>query len=486
MKIGGIDVGTTGCKLTVYDEYGILLHKEYAEYEINRCAGEHEIDAKLIWNGVKTIIKKTTDIIGNIDAIGVTTFGETFVMLDECDNILCLSMLYTDPRGTDEAKIFNPQAVMEIAGVKPHPMYSLPKIMWIKKHRPDIYNRAARIMLFEDFIIYLLTGSAQIDRSLAARTMGFDIKKYNWSKELFDIAEIEISKMSRVVKSGTAAGKVKADIAEKLGLYDTLIVNGCHDQVAAAVGAGTFEDGFAVDGTGTVECITPVFDKIPQNKQIYENSYAVVPYIDDGKYVCYAFSFSGGSCVKWFRDTFSEGMSYKELDKTIDNTPGNILVMPHFSGAATPYMDPLSKAVFLGITLETTKPDIYKAIMEGVTYEMLLNIKILQDSGIVLNKLYATGGGATSPVWLQMKANILGIPITALDAPEAGAAGTVMLTGICAGIFNDLKEAKRIMVKEGKTYFPDPEKHQKHMMIFSRYKKIYNAVRDILEEDKNE
>ena len=484
MKIGGIDVGTTGCKLTVYNEQGTLLNKEYAAYEVSRNAGEHEIDGELIWDGIKKLIKRTADNIGNIDAIGITTFGETFVMLDKNDNILCPSMLYTDPRGTDEIKLFDAKRVMEIAGVKPHAMYSLPKIMWIKKNRPDIYEKTKRIMLFEDFIVYMLTGTAQIDRSLAARTMGLDIRIGEWSREIFDMADIDTGKMSAVVKSGTVAGKVRAGLAKELGLSDTVIVNGCHDQVASATGAGVFDAGMAVDGTGTVECVTPIFDKVPENKEIYDECYSVVPYIEEGKYVCYALSFTGGAAIKWFRDNFAADKTYKELDAEIDNEPGNVLVMPHFAGAANPYMDNGSKAVFLGVTMETTKSDMYKAIMEGITYEILLNLKHLEKSGIKPKRLYATGGGAMSPVWLQMKANILGLPITSLSAPEVGTVGTVMLTGVAMGTFADLDAAKAVMVKEGKTYYPDTEKHEKHLEIYKNYEKIYTAVRPLLVDER--
>lgn len=486
MKLGGIDVGTTGCKLTVYNEKGELINKEYVSYEVKRSVGEHELDGAVIWDGVKTLIKKTTERIGNIDAIGVTTFGETFVMLDGEDNILHPSMLYTDPRGTEEANSFDAEAVMKIAGVKPHAMYSLPKMMWIKKNKPEIYEKAKRIMLFEDYIVYMLTGTAQIDQTLAARTMGLDIRRCEWSGELFRFAGIDTDKMSKVVKSGTSAGKIKPKLEAELGLCGTCIVNGCHDQAAAAAGSGVFDTGTAVDGTGTVECVTPVFDKIPENKQIYDEGYSVVPYIEDGKYVCYALSFTGGAAVKWFRDNLAKDKSYKELDAEIDDEPGSILVMPHFSGAANPYMDSFSKAAFLGVTLESTRQDLYKAVMEGVTYEMLLNIKHLEKAGIVFEKLYAAGGGASSPVWPRMKANILGIPITSIDAPEVGTVGTIMLTGVAVGAFKNMEEAKRIMVKEGKTYFPDEKKHKKHLKIFNRYDKIYRAVRPLLKEDENE
>ena len=480
MKIGGIDIGTTGSKLTVYDEFGSFLGREYVEYEISRNTGEHEIDGNVIFDGIKEVIKKTAAKIGNIDAIGITSFGETFVMLDRDDNILLPSMLYTDPRGTEEAKAFDDELVIGIAGVKPHSMYSLPKIIWVKKNKPEIYEKAQRILLFEDFIIYMLTGNAVIDRSLAARTMGLNIKTLDWSRELFDFAGVDINKMSKVVKSGNIAGKIKPELLKELGLNDTVIVNGCHDQVASAVGAGALLAGEAVDGMGTVECVTPVFDTIPKDKELYDNSYCVVPYVDDGKYVCYAFSFTGGAAVKWYHDKFAKDVSYKELDGTVDDKIGEILCLPHFAGAATPYMDNGSKAAFLGITLETKKEDIYQAILEGVAYETLINLKELEKTEIAPKKLYATGGGANSRVWLQIKADVFGLPITPIDAPEVGALGTIMLTGVSVHAFSDLKEAKSVMVKEKGTVYPNMKKHNEYMKYFKKYKKIYNAVRPLM------
>ncbi len=480
MKIGGIDVGTTGCKISVYNELGEFLGKAYKEYEVSRKTGEHEIDADIVFEGVKAVIKEVVSVVGNIDAIGVTTLGETFVMLDENDKALFPSMLYTDTRGSEEAESFDADRVAEIAGVKPHSMYSLPKMMWIKNNHPEVYEKAKRILLFEDYIVYMLSGKAQIDRSLAARTMALDIRSCKWSKELFDFAGIDVNKMSEVVPSGSVAGKIKEDIGLELGLTDTVIVNGCHDQVAAALGSGIIKSGLAVDGTGTVECVTPMFDKIPDNKEVYDNNYPIVPYVFDGKYVCYALSYTGGAAIKWFKDNFAPNLSYKELDAMVDNTPGDILVMPHFAGGGNPYMDPFSKAAFIGVTLETTVGDLYKAVMEGVTYEMLLNLNCLKKTGIAPDHLYATGGGASSPVWLQMKANILGVPVTSLEAPEAGAAGTVILAGLAIGAFDGFEQAVSVMVKENKTYYPDSELHKKHMEIFGRYEQIYNAVRPLV------
>lgn len=497
MLIGGLDVGTTGCKLTIYNSNGTFVHNEYIEYEVKRQNGEHEIDAGAIWEAVCMVIEKSCKLHPELSAIGITTFGETFVVLDDKDNILLPSMLYTDPRGVEETtklcQKLGEDKITHIAGVKPHSMYSLPKIMWIKKNRPEIYKNIKRILLMEDFIVYMLTGKAIIDYSLAARTLGLDIRKKCWSSEIFDAAEVDPTLLSEPVPTGTLAGNVKKEVAKKLGVSENLkIISGCHDQVAAAVGAGIFEVGMAVDGTGTVECVTPMFDKIPENKGIYEEGYSVVPYVFDGTYVCYALSFTGGATLKWYRDNFAKYESriadengeniYKKLDSLVPENPTDILIMPHFSGAANPYMDNSSRAVIAGLSLEHTNYDLYKALMEGVTYEIMTNIEHLEGFGIKLNKLVATGGGASSPVWLQIKADILNRTVTALSAKEAGACGTCMMVAVATGICDSLEEAKKIFVSEKKQYIPNQKNVQIYEKKYGAYKKIYNVVRPIIDD----
>jgi len=485
MAIGGLDVGTTGCKLSAYDDKGNFIYSSYKEYEVSRHSGEHEIDANVIFDAVCTVIgdvaKKCT-----LSAIGVTTFGETFVILDDEDKVLMPSMLYTDPRGEVECAqlcdTLGEKRIIEIAGVKPHQMYSIAKMMWIKNNRPEIFERISKILLMEDFIVYMLTGNACIDYSLAARTMALDIRKKCWSDEILGVAGIDKCLLSEPVPAFNVAGELKKDIAEKLGIDTSVkIVNGAHDQVASAVGAGVFSVGCAVDGTGTVECITPVFDKIPTEEKLYSEGYSVVPYVFEGTYVCYAFSFTGGATIKWFRDNFSADKSYAELDSSVSNEPTGILVLPHFAGAATPYMDNASKAAMIGLTLEHSSEDIYKALMEGVTYEIMTNVEHMESFGINPEKLYATGGGAYSDVWLQIKADILNRPVTSLVAKEAGTCGTCMITGVAVGIYKDLNEAKEMFVKEKKTYMPNPENVKKYQKYYEAYKNIYDNVRPIVE-----
>ncbi len=492
-KIAGLDIGTTGCKCTVFDETGAYLGNAYAEYSVRRTVSGHEVDVSSIMDGVYKVLSDMAGKYPDIGGIGVTSFGETFVLTDQAGQPLHTSMLYTDPRGKEECEILvralGEKNIARITGLRPHEMYSISKLMWMKKNQPTIYKEATYIFLIEDYVIYHLTGKRQIDYSLAARTMAFDIVTLNWSQEIFEAAGIEMNKMSRPVPTGTVAGLIQERAVLRTGLSpDTHIISVSHDQVAAAVGAGAFDSSVAVDGAGTVECVTPVYDQLPDVDVMYRGHFSIVPYVIPGKYVAYAFSYTGGALLQWCTKTLAKkemelakarGISVNEY---LENYPGptGLLVLPHFAGAATPYMDIGSKGAILGITTDTSVEEIYRACMEGVVYEMYLNIKALDGSGNCFTRMHATGGGARSGVWMQMKADILNLPVTALATVDAGTVGSAMLTGIAIGIFKNLEDAASHMVMETKTYVPRPKMHNKYMEIYRQYEKLYQAVRPLV------
>ncbi|MGN0355965.1 MAG: L-fuculokinase [Muricoprocola sp.] len=494
MKIAGLDIGTTGCKLTVFDQNGIYLDKAYKDYPVKRQSSEHEIDVRAILDGVISVMKEMSGKYPDISGMGVTSFGETFVLADEAGTPLLPAMLYTDPRGYEQCQELveklGEKKIIEITGTKPHEMYSISKIMWQKEHNPEVFKKVAHIFLIEDFVVYALTGKAQIDYSLAARTMAFDIRKLEWSDEVFEAAQIDKSFMSQVVPIGTSAGCIKEEIAVQTGFSQELqIVSISHDQVAAAVGAGVFSSETAVDGAGTVECITPVYDKIPDLMTMSEGKFAVVPYVVPGKYVCYAFSYTGGALIQWCVDTLAkkekeiareQNISVNSYLEGVSDEPTGMLVLPHFAGAATPYMDTGSKGAIIGLTAASSVSDIYRACMEGVVYEMLINMEYLQKAGTSFKMLNATGGGAHSAVWMQMKADMLGLPIAALKTVDAGTVGSAMLTGIAVGCFTDLEDAAEHMVEKTTTYYPREEMHQKYQKIYERYRKVYEAIRPLV------
>lgn len=499
MYIGGLDIGTTGCKLTVFDGEGRQLGKAYRDYPVMRGSSLHEVDAEAILEGVFAVLTKIAKDYPDLKGIGVTSFGETFVAADERGTPLYPAMLYTDPRGKEQCahlcEKMDAGIMAEISGIKPHEMYSLPKLMWLKEKEPEIFAKIQHVFLVEDFVVYHLTGQTKIDYSLATRTMGFDIRKLTWSPEIFAAAGIDMALMSEPVPTGTVAGNVTSAVSQRTGLSEqTKIVCVSHDQIAAAVGAGVFDSSVAVDGAGTVECVTPVYDGIPDMRVMTRGNYAVVPYVIPGKYVCYAFSYTGGALMQWCVDTIAKiekeeakklGISVNELlereyAKAQGDEPSGLLVLPHFAGAATPYMDTGSKGAVLGLSTASTAASIYRGCMEGVVYEMVLNMEWLKDSGIHFRKLHATGGGAHSEVWMQMKADMLNLEITSLETVDAGTVGSAMLTGIAVGFFRDLDDAAAKMVRRIRTYHPRKEQHEKYMEVYRRYQKLYTAVRPLV------
>ena len=498
MKIAGLDIGTTGCKITVFSGDGAYLDKEYRDYPSTRGLSGHETDARGIMKGVWEVLSAVAGRHPDIAGIGVTSFGETFVLTDEAGEPLLPSMLYTDPRGTKQVEALcerlGAKRIAQITGLRPSEMYSLPKLMWIREKKPEVYEQAKYIFLIEDFVVFHLTGQRVIDYSLASRTMGLDIKELTWSEEMFTAAGIDSGKMSRPVPTGTVAGNLRAEAAGRTGLSpDVKIVAISHDQVAAAVGAGVFDAGMAVDGAGTVECLTPVYDRMPDIDKMFEGYFSVVPYVVPGTYVAYAFSYTGGALIQWCCDQLAKEEKYKakeagiSVNEYLENAyralhggePSGLLVLPHFAGAATPYMDTGAQGVIVGLSVDTKVCELYRGCMEGVVYEMYLNHEMLADTGVQYKSLRATGGGARSKEWMQMKADVLNIPITALETVDAGTVGSAMITGVAAGLFKDLSEAAAVMVQEREVYLPDPQMHEKYMAVYARYRELYKAVRPL-------
>ena len=498
MKIGGLDIGSTGCKLTVFDDSGIQLGQAYRDYPVKRQLSSHEIDISAIMDSVRAVTREMADQFPDLTGIGVTSFGETFVMADENGEPLRPAMMYTDPRGEEECRELcdrlGRQTVAHVTGLNPHQMYSVSKIMWIRKNEPEIYARTRYIFLIEDYIVWQLTGRRQIDYSLATRTMAFDIHTLNWSSEIFAAAGIDTGMMSTPVPIGTSAGNVTAEAAARTGLsVNCQIISACHDQVAAAVGAGAFDGSIAVDGAGTTECLIPIYDTLPDIQIMLDGNFSIVPYAVSGKYVTYAFNYTGGALIQWCIDTFARkekdeaaarGVSvYTILEsKYPDEGPTGILVLPHFAGAATPYMDSGAKGAIIGLRTETSLAEIYRACMEGVVYEMKVNYDALRDSGIHFTTVHATGGGARSRVWMQMKADILNLPVVCMEVSHAGTVGCAMLTGMAAGAYRDLKDAADHMIRKGEVFLPCSEMHEKYMEIYKRYQKVYGAVRPLVQE----
>jgi xylulokinase len=357
-------------------------------------------------------------------------------------------------------------------------MYTVCKLANLRRCA-DYFPRIAYFPLFEDFVIHRLTGERVISYSLASRTMGLDVEARDWAGEVFEAAGIDVRLMSRPVASGTIAGPILPEVAREVGVGGKLlVVTGGHDQMCVAVGSGALDDGIAANGAGTVEALSMTVPSACDKTRLCSASYSYSIHGDPASRFTYAFCPSGSVILNWYVNAFGLG----EIGRFADGIrtpprPGPLLILPYFSGSGTPHLDADATGVFSGMTLETTKEDIYVALLEGLAHDLAVNIGRLGGLGIPVDTIRAAGGGASSPLWLQIKADVTGKPVCALRDAEAGALGCVMLAAAAIGRFRNLREAARAMIAVGETYPPDPARHEQYKERTLQFQELYETSR---------
>lgn len=482
MIYAGLDIGTTGSKITIFENEKILKNY-YLSYKTNHKNNEHTIDPISILNSVTQLINQSLDEFPSLRAVGLTTFGETFVLLDKDDNVLCDALLYTDSRGEKEAKLIEKLVTKdrlgEITGQIGRGMFSLPKILCLLNEDPSLKNKLDKIFLVEDFIIYKLTKERKIDYSSASRTLAFDIKNKLFSDEILEKVNLSSKLFSNPCKIGEIVGEYKRN-RKKVSI---LAIS--HDQIANAVGAGILKEGNAVDGNGTCECITVISNNVKNEKILYEKGFGIIPFVKDNYYASYALSNTCGSLIDWVINTYfsfeklENSNIFDYLNEKVKDRVSDLFVLPYFAGASTPYMDLTAKGAIVNLTLGTTKEEIYLATLESLCYEMYLSLLELEDAGIFINKLVATGGCSQNSLFLQLKADIFNKTIYKLDVKDAGTIGSAIIVGTTLGIFSSLEDGVNKMVSYNEMYVPREEYHQKHMEKFEKFKKIYSSLKEV-------
>lgn len=508
MSLLGLDVGTTGTKAVVFDLEGKVLASCYREYPLlSPKPGWQELDPNRVWEAVKAVLGEVAAKTKKdpVKTMAISAQGEACHAVDRQGNCLTNSVVTFDARTADyPAWWLQRKSRLDIAwitGMPLHGMYTINKIMWFKYNEPRIYEKTWKFLCYEDFIHCRLGLAPVMSSSLAARTMAFDVQKGMWSEEMLRISEIENSKLPAVAPGGTVVGEIPDKIADELGLpRGILVATGGHDQPAGALGAGIMERGEAMMAMGTAFAICPVFDKFIVTQDLVDSNLCCYNSCIPGRYASLVFNFTGGSLLKWYRDTFA-GLEKSEAEKTgrdvydmicekVPNGSGNVLVLPHFTVTGTPYFDTASRGVIAGLTLNTSREEIVGAILSGLIYEMKLNLELLKNNGIAVDRMRMAGGGSKNPAVVQRNADILGIPIAVLKNTEAAALGVAMLGGIAAGMSADLKTMARQMVSLDHVYEPDATRNAAFEERFAIYRDMYRAMKSInhrltsLEENK--
>ena len=481
----GVDIGGTGCKCVAFSDAGSQLALSYEEYPL--AAGTVHLPPEVLTASVFRVIRSCVQQLEHqeeIVAITVSSFGESFVALDDRGNPLDDIRMYF---GNAESAAFDRvvQAVgaerfMEICRILPDSSYSLAKMLFTLENTP-----VWKFLFVAGFLCYKLSGKAATDVSLACRSLLYDVKQGCWSRELLQASGISEEQLPQVVQPGTSLGKILPKVAAELGIpTSAIVVIGTHDQIVNALGAGVQDVGDAVDTSGTCECITPLFAQIPEDLDFQRDNFACVPYLEGRGFVTYAYNISAGSVVRWYRDALGyhlqeDGKSiYDVLNEIAPAQPTDLMVLPFLQGmGGTPDVDPHATGLIAGLTTQTRLPELYRAILEGITFEMRYNMEKLGAGNVQIRRLLACGGGARSSVWLQIKADILGCRIIPVTTEETGAMGSAILgfaavTGEAPG-----KLAKRFW-KYAAAICPNAE----HAAIYNRRYELYKTLRNFYKE----
>jgi xylulokinase len=507
MSFLGIDVGTTGCKASVFSATGESLSSAYDEYDMVRPRpGWLELDPNEVWSKIRgTIGRAVKDAaqprgargVGardTVTALAVSSMGESMVPVSRDRRILGNSLLLIDSRGEEYLPLLSSgigvEKLYRINGNVLGIQFSLPKLMWIRDNTPEVYAGAWKFLLWSGFVAFMLGGEPTVDYSLANRTLLFDVDSCAWSKEVAAIAGIDLDKLPDPVPAGTRIGTVSAAIAAELGLSkDTAIVAGAHDQCANALGCGVTDAGVGMSGMGTYLTIVPVFTGRKPPEVMMRWGLNTEHHAAPGRFVSFIYN-QGGLLVKWYRDTFAraeklaaekEGRDiYTQLMGEIPADPSGVFVLPHFTVTGPPEFVTDSSGVIVGLTLGTTRGDILKGIMEGVVFYHKTVVDSVADAGITLRELRAVGGGSKSDAWLQVSADILGMPMIRTRVSEAGSLGVAILAAAGTGAFGSVEEGVQAMVSLGERFEPRPGVQRVYAERFQKYRQLWPLMKDYL------
>lgn len=483
MNILTLDIGTSEVKVSVFSAAGEALETNRTELQSFSPKGSWaEADPDVIWRAVSNGIRNLrSDLRVSIECAAISGHGESFIAVDRSGKPLRDVILNIDSRATLEmdefSRLFGRQELYGRTGLPPHPMYTLPKILWMRHHEPALFAQSARFLCVEDYILSRLHIEPVISDSTASRTLGFDLETRAWDTELLNFAGISEKQVSRSERSGVALGASPEKIAAELGLpASTMWCTAGYDQACASIGAGAMRPGMISDGTGTFECASmplqnPLTSPVSLASNLPCGSHVIPDHFLTLAYV------PGGIALKWLRESLTPGRrySYETMLSGLPIDPTGVFCFPYFIGTGTPWLDSRAKGAIYGLTTFTGAQSLAQAMLEGVSYEMRWNLEILRGLDIPVNQLLAAGGGAKSDAWLQLKSDIFGCPVVRVPG-EASSRGAAICAAMAVGYFSTWTDAITAMVTSGRVFEPRHTQQRIYDELFEEYKDLARRI----------
>jgi len=488
----GIDIGTSGTKTVLFDEMGNTIASSVGEYPLYQPnIGWAEQDPEDWWkatcNTIKEVIYKSGVDASEIKGVGLSGQMHGAVLLDKDYNVLRKSIIWCDQRSSAECNeitsLIGKERLIEITANPALTGFTASKILWVKNNEPDVYSKVAKILLPKDYIRFKLTGEFATEVSDASGMQLMDIPGRKWSDEVLDKLGIEKSMLGKLYESQEVTGKVNKEASSLTGLKEgTIVVGGAGDQAAGAIGNGIVKPGVVSSTIGTSSVVFAFSENVSIDPKGRVHTFChAVP----NTWHIMGVTQGAGLSLKWFRDNFcieeirtAELMKvdpYMLMDKEAEKVAAGcsgLIYLPYLMGERTPHLDPNAKGVFFGLSAKHEKPDMIRAVMEGVVYSLKDCLEIIKEMGVNVSEVRASGGGGKSPLWRQMQADIFGTEITTINSSEGPALGVAILAGVGAGIYSSVMEAcdKVISVKT---------KQQADMALNSKYNKYYEIYKHL-------
>lgn len=498
----GLDIGTTAEKIALFDRDGKLLALSTQEYDlltpgVNFVEGDPEVYWAAFKAGIRDLKEQHPMAPEDTYALAISAQGETLFFVDENGAPLRNAIVWMDNRATAEAhrlkERFGDEQCYRITGqVSFEPCWPASKILWVREHEPDIFARTKTFALIEDYFIHRLTGIWATEGSLVCSTTYWNILTKRYWTEMLDTIGIREENLPPVRESGEVVGKLLPEVADELGLgYDLTVCTGCLDQAAGALGIGNIHEGMFSENIGAALAIVcpvsrPVFDPARRMPLHY--------FASPDTYMLHTFT-NGGMTLRWFRDKLCQTEMAVEQLTGIDTydilsrqaalaPPGSagLIMLPHLAGSMAPDVNAKAKGVWFGFTLQHTKAHFTRSIMESLGYMIRRNIDALADMGIQVKEIRSSGGGSKSPVWNQIKSDILGIDLVTMRSGEAACLGAAILAGKAVGLFPTLAAAVDSMAEEKARYTPNADNRPVYDQGYGMYQKLTADLGGCFEE----
>lgn len=491
----GIDIGTSACKAAIFNTLGQVIAQSTQSYKVYYPQKDYvEQDANEWWSSVCLAIKDILDNNdidkNNIAGIGIDGQSWAALPVDEEGNTLYNAIIWMDTRSSEECEEVRAKGlekeIFEVCGNIFEPTYTTPKILWMKKNRPDIYEKTYKFLQSNSYIAYKLTGNMTQDLSQGYGLHCFDINKGIWSQRVCDLLGISLDKLPEIYKCDEVIGKVNEKAAKETGLPIGIpVVAGGLDAACGTLGAGVIENGQTQEQGGQAAGMSICLDKALAHEKLILSNH-VIP----GCWLLQGGTVGGGS-LKWFKEKlgdYEEYIAEKEdknsfdllVNQAEDINPGSdgVIFLPYMAGERSPIWDKNAKGVFYGLGFDKTKGHMIRAVLEGVAYSLNHNLLTAEEVDTHVSELVAMGGAANSRLWTQIKSDITGKKIKVPASDTATTLGAALLAGVGVGVYSGYKEAVEKTIKITKEYEPNLENHE----IYKRYYEIYLDIYKNLKE----